>query len=590
MANSSGCDAIHPGYGFLAENPLFVSACEKAGIVFIGPNTRAMELMGNKITSRDFVRKLGIPMTGGATGTIDTLVDKAIDMQFPLLVKAAAGGGGKGMRIVHQLSDLSEMLNSTSREAKSYFGDGTIYLEKYIEEPRHIEIQLIGDKYGNVVHLFERECSIQRRYQKIIEESPSVTLDQETRMQMGAAAVRIAKEIGYDSAGTVEFLVDKHLNFYFLEMNTRIQVEHPVTEMVTGIDIVKEQISVAAGNKLSFEQKEICQQGHAIECRIYAEDPENDFMPSPGRMSLYVEPEGEGVRVDSSTDEASRVESFYDPMIAKLIIHGKNREDATYKMRDALRNFIIQGVKTNILYMRVLLNTLVFIKNDISTNFCNKHTKGVIRVTHREKSMIRNTNLLAAGMMYLIKHAKPVENNNIWERIGYWRNFAETEIKLDGVKFRVKVHQDKSENIRFTIKNKELSVNVISETNESVTLKINRAIFRFYISETRPGVLNLSTHGFTWQFKRLDFLSNRDLFSKVSGNGTNGSISSPMPGKVIKISVKKGDRVSHGDTLAIVEAMKMENHISAPLNGVVKSIFIKEGDMVDGGMVLMNVE
>ncbi len=591
IAKTSGCDAIHPGYGFLAENPLLVDACEKEGIVFIGPNTRAIELMGNKIASRDFVRELGIPMTEGATGAVGTLVRKAKDMNFPLLVKAAAGGGGKGMKIIHEESDIRGMLENTSREAKSYFGDGTVYLEEYIEEPRHIEIQILGDKHGNVVHLFERECTIQRRYQKIIEESPSVTLDQKTREQMGASAVRIAKEIGYDNAGTVEFLVDKHLNFYFLEMNTRIQVEHPVTEMVTGIDIVQEQISVAAGNKLSFEQKDIRQQGHAIECRIYAENPENDFMPSPGKMSLYIEPEGIGIRVDSSTRKASMVESFFDPMIAKLITHGKDREDAMDKMMAALQDFVIHGIKTNILYMKYLLNTKSFIRNSISTDFCNKNTQGLIRIIHKERKMMPGYKPVVAGMVYeLRKNRQPDKQKSIWKRIGYWRNMFELEVELDGQIYHMKIRLDDPDNMEFRFEDKKLSVNVIDESDDSMTLRINLALFSFYISENKPGVIDLSSRGFTWQLRRMDILSNHDLRKNTLKNGMNGSISSPMPGKVIKIGVKVGDQVFQGKTLAIVEAMKMENHINAPSDGVVKSVFVKEGDMVDGGMILMSLE
>jgi 3-methylcrotonyl-CoA carboxylase alpha subunit len=350
IAKRSGSDAIHPGYGFLAENPDLVNACEKEGIAFIGPSLRAIHLMGNKVEARAFVTDLGTPMTKGAVGTHAELIEAAKDIPLPILVKAAAGGGGKGMRIVHDLKDLEETIEATSREAKAYFGDEEVFIEQYILEPRHIELQIIGDKHGNVVHLYERECSIQRRYQKIIEESPSPTLDQATREKMGAAAVDIAKAIDYDNAGTIEFLVDKNLNFYFLEMNTRVQVEHPVTEMVTGIDIVREQILVAAGNKLGFEQADISQNGHAIEARIYAEDPENDFRPAPGDIIYYEEPEGVGIRVDSGIDRDSTIHSFFDPIVSKLIAYADNRTAAIAKLDTALQEFIVQGIKNNIPY------------------------------------------------------------------------------------------------------------------------------------------------------------------------------------------------------------------------------------------------
>ncbi|RLD59370.1 MAG: hypothetical protein DRJ05_06500, partial [Bacteroidetes bacterium] len=378
IALETGSEAIHPGYGFLAENPELVAACEKSNIVFIGPNTRAIQLMGNKIESRKFVKELDIPMTEAKTGDKASLMLAAKEIPFPLLVKAAAGGGGKGMRIVHSEDELDEAIENTSREAKNYFSDGTVFVEKYVEEPRHIEIQVIGDDFGNVIHLFERECSIQRRYQKIIEESPSPTLTPEVREKMGAAAVRISKEIGYSSAGTVEFLVDKNLDFYFLEMNTRVQVEHPVTEMVTGVDIVREQILVAAGNKLSLEQNEISQNGHAIECRIYAEDPANNFLPSPGQMYFYNEPEGENIRVDSGIKGASIVQSFYDPLISKLVVWGEDREAARIKSITALKGYIIHGLKTNIPYLTELLRHKAYIENKITTKYCDEHTDDIV--------------------------------------------------------------------------------------------------------------------------------------------------------------------------------------------------------------------
>ncbi len=318
----------------------------------------------------------------------------------PFLVKAAAGGGGKGMRIVRDLKELPEILESTSREAKSYFGDGTIFIEKYVEEPRHIEIQVIGDNHGNVVHLFERECSIQRRYQKIIEESPSPTLTPEVRIKMGNAAVKIAKEIGYNNAGTVEFLVDKNLNFYFLEMNTRVQVEHPVTEMVTGIDIVKEQIRIAAGYPLSFDQSSVKQTGHAIECRIYAEDPSNNFLPSPGEMSLYLEPEGNGIRIDAGIQEATTIHSFYDPMISKLITWGEDREIAREKMIHALKNYSIHGIRTNISYLLQLLKHKAYIANKISTKYCDEHTGDIIKLIEKDKKSIPIHLPVMAYLMY----------------------------------------------------------------------------------------------------------------------------------------------------------------------------------------------
>ncbi len=442
IAKQSQSEAIHPGYGFLAENPEFVAACDKAGIVFIGPNTRSIKLMGNKIASREFVKKIGIPMTEGITGDTKTLLTAAKKIPFPVLVKAAAGGGGKGMRIVHKESELADTIESTSREAKSYFGDGTVFVEKYVVEPRHIEIQVIGDNHGNAIHLFERECSIQRRYQKIIEESPSPTLTHDIRLKMGEAAVKIAKEIGYNNAGTVEFLVDNDLNFYFLEMNTRVQVEHPVTEMVTGIDIVREQILIAAGNKLSLKQDEIKQNGHAIECRIYAEDPSNNFLPSPGDMSFYHEPAGNGIRIDTGITEATTIHSFYDPMISKMIVWGEDREIAREKSIHALKEYVVHGIKTNVSYLVQLLQHKAYINNLITTKYCDEHTEDIVELIHQEKNTIPKHLPITAYLMYSFYKDSLFEKSqeyNVWKEIGYWRDLMEVPISLDESLFHCKV-------------------------------------------------------------------------------------------------------------------------------------------------------
>ena len=334
-ALDAGADAIHPGYGFLSESPELVKACEANNIIFIGPDARTMRLMGNKIAARKVAVEHGIPVTFGAMGSHEEILAMADTLPYPILIKAAAGGGGKGMHIVWQKEDLKLELERASREAEKYFGDGTVFVEQYIESPRHIEVQVLADHFGNVVHLGERECTIQRRYQKIIEESPSPTLTEEKRLQICETAVELCKAIHYRNAGTVEFLVDRDMNFYFLEMNTRIQVEHPVTEMRTGIDIVEEQICIARGKEMGWTQDAVHAQGHAIELRIYAENPENGFLPTPGKVTAYHEPQLRGARVDSSIDGPSTVSEAYDPMIAKLTCHGKDRQTAIETARHA---------------------------------------------------------------------------------------------------------------------------------------------------------------------------------------------------------------------------------------------------------------
>ncbi len=377
-AKKHGVDAIHPGYGFLAENPDFAQAVIDAGLIFIGPRPETIRLLGNKVESRQKLVDAGVPLIPGmlATGlSMEEYKKEAEKIGYPVMIKAAAGGGGKGMRIVYSPDKLESAIAAAQREAKSAFGDESVYIEKYIENPRHIEIQILGDKHGNYVHLFERECSIQRRHQKIIEETPSTALTMEKRLQMGETAIRVAKTVGYESAGTVEFLFDKYGNFYFLEVNTRIQVEHPITEMVTCRDLVKEQISIAEGNPISFKQEELRQHGHAIECRIYAEDPEKDFMPSPGRILFVKEPSGPGIRVDTGIYSGMNIPPYYDPILSKLIVWGRDREEARKRMIEALKNYVILGIKTNIPYLIDILEHPEFIAGNTFTTFIPDNMK-----------------------------------------------------------------------------------------------------------------------------------------------------------------------------------------------------------------------
>jgi acetyl-CoA carboxylase biotin carboxylase subunit len=371
-AKESGAEAIHPGYGFLAENPVFVKMVESEGLVFIGPPSYAVELLGDKIAARKTMKNAGVKVVPGTEVEIaseDQATSIAEKIGFPILIKAVGGGGGKGMRIVRQKSELKEALRGASSEASSAFADPRIYIEKYLERPRHVEIQILADKYGNVIHLGERECSIQRRHQKVVEESPSPIVDEKMRKAMGEQAVKAAKAAGYVNAGTMEFLVDQDRKFYFLESNTRLQVEHPVTEMVTGIDIAKEQIKIASGMKLSYKQEDIRWKGSAIECRIYAEDPENNFLPSVGTVHSYVEPSGPGVRVDSGLYEGIEISLYYDPLIAKLLVWGNDRNEAIERMKRALSEYRISGVATTIPFHLKVMNNEKFKEGKIHTHF-----------------------------------------------------------------------------------------------------------------------------------------------------------------------------------------------------------------------------
>ncbi|MDN5294121.1 MAG: acetyl-CoA carboxylase, biotin carboxylase subunit [Eubacteriales bacterium] len=374
-AEVSGADAIHPGYGFLAENANFAQICRDCGITFIGPPPEAIKKMGDKAVARETMMKAGVPVVPGTEGAVEDIDEArriAEEIGYPVMIKAAAGGGGKGMRIAHNPHDLEKALQTAKAEAEAAFGNPAVYLEKYVEEPRHIEFQILADHYGNIIYLGERDCSLQRRNQKLVEEAPSPALTPELRRKMGEMAVRAAQAVGYTNAGTVEFLLDKHNNFYFIEMNTRIQVEHPVTEMVTGIDLVKEQIRIAAGEPLAWRQEDITINGWSIECRINAEDPARNFMPCPGKIEVYHPPGGPGVRVDSAAYQGYVIPPYYDSMVGKLIVWGRNRDEAIARMERALREFVIEGVKTTIPFHLRIMENAFFRRGEVYTNFIQR--------------------------------------------------------------------------------------------------------------------------------------------------------------------------------------------------------------------------
>lgn len=377
-AKQLGVDGIHPGYGFLSENAGFARLVEENGITFIGPTPEAIEIMGSKLAAKDAAKKFDIPMVPGSEGAITDIGEAkalAAKIGFPILIKASAGGGGKGMRVVNAAEELEEQMQRAQSEAQSAFGDGSVFIEKYVGSPKHIEVQVLGDNYGNIVYLFERECSVQRRHQKVVEEAPSSCLNPEKRKAIGEAAVLVAKSCAYIGAGTVEFLVDEELNFYFLEMNTRLQVEHPVTEMITGVDLVKEQIKIARGEKLSFTQEELQIRGHAVELRVYAEDPTNNFLPDIGKLLQYKKPEGPGVRVDDGYEEGMDIPIYYDPMLAKLIAYGKDREEAIERLIRAIDDYKITGVKNTLAFGKFVLRHPDFTSGKFDTNFVGKNYK-----------------------------------------------------------------------------------------------------------------------------------------------------------------------------------------------------------------------
>jgi acetyl-CoA carboxylase biotin carboxylase subunit len=413
-------DAIHPGYGFLSENAVFAKKVTDAGITFIGPSPHAMEVMGSKLAAKECVKKYNIPMVPGIDKAIEDIQAAkqiADGIGYPILIKASAGGGGKGMRVVNKTEDLQEQMERAISEAKAAFGDGSVFIEKYVSSPRHIEIQVLADNYGNTVHLFERECSIQRRHQKVVEESPSSVLTAAIRKAMGEAAVMVAKSCNYTSTGTVEFLLDDKLNFYFLEMNTRLQVEHPVTEMITGIDLVEEQIKIAKGEKLSFTQDDLMINGHSVELRVYAEDPLNNFLPSVGTLTKYQKPTGDNIRVDDGYEEGMAIPIYYDPMISKLVTHGKDRTEAIQKMIAAIKEYKIEGVTTTLPFGTFVMEHDAFISGNFDTHFVNTYYTAD-RIQDKQKANAEVAALVALKY-YLEKQkvVKPVVNTSTsWKR------------------------------------------------------------------------------------------------------------------------------------------------------------------------------
>ncbi len=441
VARRSGADAIHPGYGFLSENADFAEKIARAGLIFIGPQAGAIRTMGDKITARKTMINAGVPVVPGTKEKI--VDDKQIgkigkEVGFPIMVKASAGGGGKGMRLVHKPEDLVAAVKGAQSEARASFGDDSVYIEKYIESPHHIEFQILADKHGNAIHLCERECSVQRRHQKVVEETPSPLITEKIRKEMGKAAVAAAQAVNYEGAGTIEFLVDNDLNYYFLEMNTRLQVEHPVTEMVTGVDLVKEQILVASGERLSYKQEDIKQNGHSIECRIYAEDPGNNFMPSPGLINRIIEPQGVGVRNDGYVYAGFEIPLFYDPMISKLVTWGKDRNEAISRMKRALGEYIISGIRTSIQFLHRIMETPAFVNGKYNTHFIADNEEFLFepcmygaqkkKMTRKEMKEMEDIVMIATLLEYNFQRSKTNgtsgTNGDTASKTSTWKEFG----------------------------------------------------------------------------------------------------------------------------------------------------------------------
>ena len=588
IAKKSKSDAIHPGYGFLSENYNFVKALEKEKIKFIGPNKNAITKMGDKIESKNLANKLKLNIIPGHTEAIKD-PKKAIKISekigFPVLLKASAGGGGKGMRIVESRKDLEANLKAAQSEALNSFGDDRVFIEKYITNPRHIEIQILCDKHGNQIHLGERECSIQRRYQKVIEECPSSFVDKELREAMAEQALRLAKEVKYDSAGTVEFVVDNDRNFYFLEMNTRLQVEHPVTELVTGIDLVEQMINCADGKKLNLKQKDINLNGWSIESRIYAEDPLKDFLPSIGRLIDYHEPQQKNkteiIRNDTGVSGGSDISIFYDPMISKLAVHEKTRTKAIDLMINALQQYYITGVDHNIAFLISTLKNKDFRSGSISTNFIKEnYPKGYYFNYGLSKSLIEKFNYAA---IFIYKKL----NINI---TNLDLSVISKKITSD---FEIKSHKliDKNLSMIVVHKNKEIVLHSLWKINQKI-MELNINDEKCFVKINK--INNFNQFSITIEDCCLDLIvapnKNKALFNympEIKLEDLSKKLISPMPGLIKSISIKKGQLIKQGEELVIIEAMKMENILKSEKDCLVEDVLIKEGSSVSTDEVLI---
>lgn len=576
-ARSSGAQAIHPGYGFLSENADFARACEAAGLIFIGPPASAIDAMGSKSAAKALMEAAGVPLVPGYHGddqSLDIFLSEAGRIGYPVLLKAVAGGGGKGMKVVERENDLPEALASAQREARAAFGDGRMLVERYLARPRHIEIQVFADKDGRCIHLNERDCSIQRRHQKVIEEAPAPGLSAQLRQAMGDAAVQAARAIDYVGAGTVEFLLDEQDRFYFMEMNTRLQVEHPVTEAITGQDLVAWQLKIAQGEPLPLSQNEVPLRGHAIEARLYAEDPLQEFLPASGTLHLYREPQpGPGRRMDGGVAEGDEVSPFYDPMLAKVIAWGETREEARLRLATMLRETAIAGVQTNLAFLNRIIDHPAFARAELDTGFIPRHAEALLPA----KAPLGEDFWQLAGAAWLLCQpmSSPTEDRHSpWSTLQRgWRSAQPRSSRL-----HLQAGQDERQL-------EKLDLDGFSHDPEAQQIhSLQDGVLRRYPAIIRDQALFLHWQN---QWQRVEKV---DPISRASQAQHAGGLQAPMNGSIVRLLVSAGDQVEAGAPLLVVEAMKMEHSIRAPHAGKVTALLCAEGDLVSEGALLVELE
>ncbi len=594
IAIRTGSGAIHPGYGFLSENAAFAESATEQGITFIGPPPGIIRLMGDKARAKAVMSASGIPIIPGIKGDPGVLMKFMGNgsFSFPLMIKASAGGGGKAMRKVRNLNELEESLEISSREAMNYFGDPGLILEKYFEDARHIEVQVLADCHGNVFIPGERECSIQRRFQKVIEETPAVFLDEETRERMTAVTRRIVEETGYINAGTIEYLVDGDRNFYFLEMNPRIQVEHTVTEMVTGIDIVEQQVLIAAGNPLGFDTGGPRPGGHAIEARIYAEDPCNGFMPVPGRITDYREPEVPGIRIDAGISGPDIMLPGYDPLIAKVIAAGKNRAEAIGRLKKALREYFIAGTVTNRSFLLNLLDDKVFLENRISTGWLELSRERLAAVMNEKAALIPRPEIFALWLAAGLYGNQKGEKAGVWESLGYWRHEIRKSLIFGEKQYDLFITDRKKDGFSFETGGKLYHAGLKKTGTGRIILGLGEHWISGTVSAGSGIEDTVFTGGYEFRLKPLDFLPSEPFTTEQKGKTRSGLriIKSPLHGKIVKMNAAKGEMVARGELLFILDAMKIENKIISPFDGKIKEVRVNTGDQVVMNQTVLVIE
>ena len=585
-ARDSGAEAVHPGYGFLSENADFAEACAAAGLVFIGPSSGAIRAMGSKAAAKALMQEHGVPVVPGYHGEAQDparLLEEAGRIGFPVLIKASAGGGGRGMRIVASADEFARALDGAKREAAGAFGDDRVLLERYLEQPRHIEVQVFGDSHGNIVYLWERDCSIQRRHQKVVEEAPAPGLDAKRRQKFGAAAAKAAAAVGYTGAGTVEFIADRDAgNFYFMEMNTRLQVEHPVTEAITGLDLVEWQIRVAAGEALPLAQEDIPLRGHAIEVRLYAESPERGFLPATGTLRGLRFPQGEDVRVDTGVRQGDAVTPFYDPMIAKIIVHGEDREAARLRLCRALADTAVLGIATNLGFLARVVADPEFAAGRVDTGFIERRREVLLSRLAPPPDLA----VAAAALHRLVERGdRQKQDADPWGRIDGWRlNTAPAPL---GLSFRSGdaefVIEATAANGGWRVQIGEREYQAMGELGPDGRLALRLNGVRSAVTVLAHGpICGVFVGGESWQFEEIDPLAPPERADFATGH-----LTAPMPGRVIELLVAPGASVRKGQPMMVIEAMKMEHTIAAPRDGVVAAVNFAAGDLVEEGAELI---